>query len=278
MKVILIAGSGQSGSTLLTLLLGAHPDILNGGELFTLFHYMKKQPDKPCLDGYKLNDHPLWSLVISEISKRESLKNRIKSKKKEIFNAAFRELIEIISMFSDKKAIVITSKQFWRIKNILEDDTSDLEICTIHLIRDPRAKVNSKLKRSKGMKKWYYTFNKSLSWSLTNLKCSSLSKKREIYFLKYEDLTYNVENMLQELMRHCDITFSSIQITYYNTEQPLFSGNGQLINRRDPVVFRRDFLKMKIGLWCIITILTFPINIVFGYPVLKRGYKKYASN
>lgn len=64
---LLIAGTGYSGSTLLSLLLDGHPSLCSIGELTGPKH-MPDPSIYPCSCGTRLDDCPLWAPVMSDVS------------------------------------------------------------------------------------------------------------------------------------------------------------------------------------------------------------------
>ena len=60
-KIVLISGSGRTGSTLLSLLLSQHKDVFNLGQLRDLPEAWGQ--DAPCTCGHTLTTCPVWSEV-----------------------------------------------------------------------------------------------------------------------------------------------------------------------------------------------------------------------
>jgi hypothetical protein len=76
-------------------------------------------------------------------------------------------------------------------------------------------------------------------------------------------------------MEFCEHHFEKSQLNYFDTSQPMFSGNRSLMDKRDPIMFRNDFAKMNNFRWFSITFLSFPMLIYFKYPIFKKPYKKF---
>ena len=64
-KIIAIAGSGRTGSTLLSLLLTQHKSVFNLAQLRDLWSAC--QADAPCTCGERLASCPIWSSVITAV-------------------------------------------------------------------------------------------------------------------------------------------------------------------------------------------------------------------
>lgn len=286
MKKIIIFGNGQSGSTLLSLLIGANESTLNCGELFVLVNYFQNHPDKVCMDDIQLSKHPLWKIVYNELVKnsikidsfwRKKNKNHLK------FNKNCELFFDTIEKNIEEDQIVLSIKQQFRLRYMLRNEKLNQSIKPIFLIRDPRAYINSFCKRYKSKKTFknksliYTIINRTLSWNFNSIKALILihfSNKKFIQ-VKYEDLTSKPENILTNIMRFCGSNFEQNQLNYFDTSQPMFSGNRSLMDKRDPIMFRNDFAKMNNFRWFLITFLSFPMLIYFKYPILKKPYKNF---
>lgn len=286
MKKIIIFGNGQSGSTLLTLLIGANESILNCGELFVLVNYFQNHPDKVCMDDIQLSKHPLWKIVYGELLKN-SIKIdsfwRKKNKNHLSFNKNCELLFNSIENNIKEDQIVLSLKQQFRLRYMLRNEKLNQSIKPIFLIRDPRAYVNSFCKRYKAKNKFknksliYTIINRTISWNFNCLKAFILiySSNNKFFKVKYEDLTTNPKNTLTNIMGFCGSNFEINQLNYFDTRQPMFSGNKSLMDKRDPIIFRNDFVKMNNFRWFLITLISFPILIYFKYPIFKKPYKNF---
>lgn len=63
-QVLYIAGYGRSGSTILDMLLGTHPDVFSAGELTRVFRAVVL--GEPCSCGAPVDRCPLWGAVLAE--------------------------------------------------------------------------------------------------------------------------------------------------------------------------------------------------------------------
>ena len=284
MKKIVIFSNGQSGSTLLSLLIGANKSILNCGELFVLINYFQNHPDKVCMDDIQLGKHPIWTKVYSQLTKNNFKIDtfwKVRNKNHLEFNKNCIYLFDEIKNKIEEETIVLSLKQQFRLRHMFKNQKLAESIKPVFLIRDPRAYVNSFCKRYKTKNKFknesltYTIINRTLSWNLNCIKALILthSSDKKIFKVRYEDLTSNPTVTLTKVMEFCGSNFEKKQLNYFDTSQPMFSGNRSLMDKRDPIIFRNDFTKLNNFRWFLITLLSFPMLIFFKYPIFKKSYK-----
>lgn len=286
MKKIFILSNGQSGSTLLSLLIGAHKSVLNCGELFVLMNYFQNHEDKVCMDDIKLSKHPIWTRVYDELIKSNIKIDsfwRKKNKNHIGFNKNCELLFDAIEHTIKEDQIVLSIKQQFRLRYMFRDQKLYESIKPIFLIRDPRAYINSCSKRYKSKDKFknksliYTIINRTLSWNYNCIKALFLFyfSNKKIIKIRYEDLTSNPSYTLTKIMDFCGCNFEKSQLDYFDIPQPMFSGNRDLMDRRDPIIFRNDFIQMNNFSWFLITLISFPLIICFKYPIFKKAYKNF---
>lgn len=229
MQVIYIMGSGHSGSTLLDIILGNHPDIVSVGELTYLVRNAWIN-NKRCACGKTGNECSFWSAVRIHWGNSIGLKNienyltlqsnferfqRLPSLIGERFIASrtptFRkyaehtfELFKAISKVSGKKIIVDSSKS--PVRGFALSMIPDINFRLIHLVRDGRGvawSLNKKIGKGKTFRKnWIYAspWAQGFNWVLTNVTSEYVLKRPGIQGIriKYEDLVgYPVETLRQ---------------------------------------------------------------------------------
>lgn len=195
--LIYIASPSYSGSTLLTFLMNAHPDVATIGELkwgdIDLDTYC-------CSCGQKITECTFWSNVQSNMDDRgvefnllrpdthyrhpsnyladRILRTRVRGRVHEcIRNAAMsivpgcrkavsrvsrtnRAIIDIVMQLQKGTVFVDSSKDPVRLKHMI--DTGDYDIWVVQLVRDGRAVVNSAIKNqsqsaSLAAREWFST-------------------------------------------------------------------------------------------------------------------------
>ena len=129
MKVIYIAGTSHSGSTLLDLMLNAHPAIISVGEIFKLNRQLKPRGDKgryvPCSCGApSLWQCPFWSRVNDHVeqSHGKSLVDFDVQGYGELDEAPAPNVavFEAIAEVAGKKIVVDSSKMPRRLSHLMQ--------------------------------------------------------------------------------------------------------------------------------------------------------------
>jgi len=215
-KAIYIAGYGRSGSTLLDIYLGQHPDLVSGGELCNLLAWVNdKTRFQLCACGKKVEDCLVWGTVIKKIAElakkegvsliqleevrrklenrrelflhRHSVQDRIAKGYQEFYKKIQQEIFsQLLHSKAGAKFVIDSSKTVAhsaaRPMSLVNNCGFDLRV--IHLVRDARSVVGSALKgrnrdleRGKASSVNYIGLRAALNWLLTNLGCDILQHK-----------------------------------------------------------------------------------------------------
>lgn len=228
LTVVQVIGSGHCGSTLVDLMLGSHPDIFSCGELRTIYRGTIKEgfSNVLCMCGKQLQDCEFWSAVISGVPEEycsflydlgvdanlisiESFLSAFEMKKHMDFDTYLRAneaLYESISKVTGKNIIVDSSKDTFRAA--LLEKSKNLNIITIHVIRDGRAVYWSYKKKYKSAFKGLWL------WLGTNVKVERYKHNfTKFYRIRYEDLVQNPKTMLTPILDQLGLTFSTDMLT-----------------------------------------------------------------
>ena len=145
MRVIYIAGMSHSGSTVLNLMLNAHPEIFAVGELIDLNRGARGSSHPPCPCGApSLRDCEFWSRVNdldaagAGLCRSPSL-DVLNDRKLDERSAPNAVLFRAISKVSGKKFIVDSSKRPGRLAYLMQ--LKGLDVFPIHLIRKPNGQI-----------------------------------------------------------------------------------------------------------------------------------------
>jgi len=203
-KVVFIIGAGHSGSTLLGFILGSHPDGFYGGEL-TKSQFlnnpnqlMRKRVCKLCEDQC-----PVWSdFVISNQT----------------------DLYEQLSLRTAKPVIIDSAKNIhWLQKQIEVLNLVSTEIALVFLVRDGRAVVNSRIRKTPDLKikelivNWMATMTE-----MERLFDAHLGLKYKVH---YEKLASSPEETMRELCAGIQMAYSPTMLNYYNYKHHPLGGN-----------------------------------------------------
>ena len=241
-RVAYIIGAGRSGSTVLDILLGNHPQIESLGEFanFPLHGWLNGEY---CSCGKPGNQCSFWTSVYAEWSKITSgaqIENYITLQSRyEHYNAwgrlvragnldhqHFKQYTHLTSAFfksvhnvSGRPIIVDSSKQPMRAYTLSKIESIDLRL--IHMVRDVRG-VAWSLKKpyainlKAGIQKEIRSrpaFRTGLFWTFVNLQsewvCSRI-KSENVLHLRYENLVTDPAGSLEKVGRLLQLDLSSI--------------------------------------------------------------------
>ena len=208
--LLLIRGLGHSGSTLLDLILGAHPSVVGLGEASRVLLSSSEDEfaayqlndwrsvyNKPCTCGSMLDECELWSRFFSNWPNR----------RKESFEDEFSRLISPLS----SQSIDWIVESYQSDERLLDLHRSVRPVRVIHLTRDVRSWIHSEARRGvtrfgrgrsvgwRGLQRWV-----RVNWKLEKkLRQSSLQSFR----LGYEELALAPEASLKLLCDWLKIDF-----------------------------------------------------------------------
>ena len=277
-KLAFIMAASHSGSTLLSMLLGSHPDATTMGD--TGGTKARKNPDYLCSCGQYAQECLFWKRVTDEMAirgfdldvgdfathfrcpnsrllsrvlraeYRGSLLEAVRDvilKLSPTWRRSFREiaarnsaLIETVIEITGTKILVDSAKQPQRLKFLLR--SPDLEIKVIHLIRDGR-----------GVSHTYVNDNKwSIEKSATEWRRSILSEERLLAGLapemwmavRYEDICADPRGELEKLSTFLGLDPLRVNLDFRSAGLHVF-GNGMRLSAETRIVlddrWRTDF-------------------------------------
>ena len=304
-KVLYIAGYGRSGSTILDMLLGSSSSFMGAGELTNVFDLYYSNASCSC--GLSYPDCPFWATVMGELHSRipqfdaqhmsrittivESglVMMRVPSDRRTIlkhYGWIWKNMFHSISKISSASVIVDSSKNSRLTVNrpLALMTRCGLEICAIHLVRDPRAILWSLLEGSnrnlenglsKGNKarKVGAVYRGMFNWCLSNLSVHFFQIWRNIPVirLRYEDLILNPVAELERIEKAfgMDLTRSK-EIVQKNQSIP--AGHGVAGNRLrragpQPLQLNEDWKNHLPTYARLLAISSLPLASAYGYRV-----------
>jgi hypothetical protein len=214
-KLIYIASTGRSGSTILDNLLGACPEILTTGEIQIWPHEIRQGGYQKCGCGQSIPDCPFWTKMLQKINPLEQLQPQINFFREkhtagktlrwqylpEFITKSDRGNSQLIETYGKNnydvyqslletseeltgtrpKWIVDASKDPYRLLWLIKSEMFDIKV--LHIIKDPRAFVYSMIRgflarpeEYSHLKLTQLTIAKSLSWNVQNYLISKLSQ------------------------------------------------------------------------------------------------------
>jgi hypothetical protein len=227
MRVIYIAGAAHSGSTLLDLMLNAHPDIVSVGEVLKLNRQLAyRDPERkiyaPCSCGApSLLQCKFWSAVDAEtrrvagksLSELEILDDGEGDPRR----APNVILFKAIATVSGKNFIVDSSKIPRRLSQLTQ--FPELEIYPVHLVRDPKGQIASVMRKHGGFLKnivRYEIVQEQIRRKLTSVPHS---------VVRYEDLVRDPERSLNSILQPLGLSFDRRQLDWAEADKHIVAGN-----------------------------------------------------
>lgn len=278
-QVLYIAGSGRSGSTLLSRLLGQVEGIVNVGQ--AAFHYFGKCPPIPCGCGEQVEDCRFWRDIPadSELQKfgQEFFRKRHFAKFAPTNYAASTKARELIFSMGDlyrsiaektgAEAIVDCSKNPARAYALSR--APGVRLWVVHLIRSPYG-VASSWSQAKSYLSQIPAWRAALSWNFINLFTELLAGPRLVgqWTIRYEDLIAKPRMFVEAIAsavlgRGADCSFLQGHRVTMKTQHMLagnpdvFQGSELIIEERHAVLPSRTNLA--------VLAITFPLALRYGY-------------
>lgn len=236
-KIVSIIGSGRTGSTLLMLILGSHPDCFALGELSKLYRYYKT--GKP-LCGICQGTCEFWNQLFDEQelnqltsvlgnTRLNSLVPLVLEKKiRKIFNQEhiFNPYSTIFSKLNEN-ILIDSSKEVDWVKEryqAQEFTSGKIENYLIHMVRDGRAVMSSKLRITPGLTATEFSHQWAKRIRATNDFFDQFPSERKMV-VSYEKFVTQNEEVLQQLCKLLQIDFIPEMAQYWKQDHHLVAGN-----------------------------------------------------
>jgi hypothetical protein len=226
-RILYIAGMSHSGSTLLNLMLNAHPQIISVGELIDLGRRTGPQDTGrrkfvPCSCGApSLWDCEFWSSVnarlMDQLGKSLSDLDILSDRSLDFHAAHSAVVLRAISEVSGRTFIVDSSKRPGRLAYLMQ--INGLEVYPIHLIREARGQIFSLLRKNGGF------FQQVYSYVRVHNQIRKITKGIPHGIAHYEDLVRSPQPTLSRLLRPLGIEFDPNQLEWGNRPHHTLGGN-----------------------------------------------------
>ncbi|MEW6288912.1 MAG: sulfotransferase [Thermodesulfobacteriota bacterium] len=269
--VIYIAGYGRSGSTILDIMLGDHPEIFSGGELaYLLDDYFNDA--RNCTCGKKYCDCDIWGGLQKQLTfSVESCAKKMREIDQKFFlrgvkntwnETDFDEYAQIVrtvfhAACCDKKArfIVDSSKTAGdsRQRPIALSRVAGLNVKVIHLKRSFLQTIRSVMRKSNWEAEGHNKHNKHKiirvlravpGWIIANTyawRTKMLLKSGSYYRLAYEDLLAEPRKKFEEIGQFLGVDLSEIGLKAENGSR--FTGHhnvgGNRLRLQKEIAFKK---------------------------------------
>jgi hypothetical protein len=213
-KVLYVAGLGHSGSTLLGALLGQLDGFFYAGELTSTGRALSD--GSVCGCGEAIPSCPAWRGILGAFGERGAVDRleldpsvgRARGALRHLLlprrgldqsRAAFAALLPAIAQTTGSRVVVDSSK--WPGYALFLDQTEGLELAVVHLVRDPRGVVHSRLRSAerRGFSLTPPPTGFAAVWSVWNALIELVWRRRRYLRLRYEDLVARPEEAVRRI-------------------------------------------------------------------------------
>jgi hypothetical protein len=291
-KVLYIAGSGRSGSTLLSRLLGEIEGFINAGEAARYLFARYKPRDLPCGCGKSVLDCPFWEDIVSVVPSHETKKLAKKYMRIRFYPFLFlffksrkfsnhlkkigKELGSLYSQIASKtngKVIVDSSKSPDFAYLLNKNEKLDLYI--VHVVKDPRG-VASSWSKTKAYLHPQSVIRTGAGWLVQNsiiefLRLRKIQYKRIIF----EDFIANPKRTLEEILTfiksgQMDLSFLQATKASIRSQHNLASNPDKLSETQEISIKPRRW-DLPLYKNILVSVVTFPLLVKYYlFPRLSR--------
>jgi len=211
-RLLLIRGLGHSGTTILDLALGAHPELIGLGEAVRLL----RQPgpgeetrgpallrgnlrhERLCTCGCTAATCPVWGPMLAWLSEHDE---------RPLLDKVHR-LLDAVAEREPGRSWVVESYQDDMDLPLVADP--ELEIRILHLTRDLRSWVHSRSREARRRGRWLPGLRPVLRWCRVNARQERVLKGsgHPVLHLGYEQLALQPEQSLRRVCDWLEIPFS----------------------------------------------------------------------
>ena len=301
MKVIYVMGYARSGSTLLDIVLGAHPSVFGAGELCNLIPAMDIRHEY-CACGVRSAECPFWvgvrrawASTIYDIGKTDYERLRSHFERLRSYPRYWKShqrddslinkhlvqtsmLFEAIGKVSGVATIVESSKA--PLRTLALSRMKNIELRVIHLVRDPRGVAFSLAQAyepdpSNGIVAALPAQRPTvtvLNWMLFNALADRVRARlgRRAILVRYEDLITDPIAVFERMSSWVNIDFSGVAKRLRNGDafRPTHTIAGNRLRMSGPIRLRTD-VKWRLAFsaarkrW--LGTLSFPVAGRYGY-------------
>lgn len=232
-SIIYIAGYGRSGSTLLTILLDAHPQLAGVGEICHLLTEWETS-DRRCSCGQLYADCSFWGDLYRQVRPPAQLMKKVESVKalpgalKGNFSSSTRyyefqrRLFAYIRHQSGKPIVVDASKTAWlamsrpfALQYLLDED-----VYLIHLVRDGLAVTEAQVLTGQnrnleagGTIQSGSAWRTSLGWVAANQAAEEVARRlpaERVLRIQFESLLREPEMVMKKIGEWCHLDMASV--------------------------------------------------------------------
>jgi len=222
LTIIYITSKGNSGSTLLDLLISSHSQVTSLGEINVLSARRKKMLpqtvlESRCTCGAKpILDCLFWQGV-EQFSGIPLQELDMDSEDPVIFKQHNQKIFQAAAAVSGCEFIIDSSKYIRRLEKLVA--IKDFNIKPIHLIRHPGGVVYSNIKLGRNWLKHTRQYVNSF------MRTRRLLENRHSFTIHYEELASTPQQTLAKLMKWLELPFQETQLNWKSAPHHNIFGN-----------------------------------------------------
>lgn len=299
LKVLYLAGSGRSGSTLIEIILGQVPGCCPVGEVRDVWDYGLRD-NRPCGCGMPVRDCPTWKKVFTKMESKGSFdpekmtywreryartkrlvpiflkgKRYAKGKNVEEYLRVTENMYHALANTTNSNVIIDSSK--WPAYGFLLSNIKSIDLYILHLVRDPRACAFSWKRKKEIYPEKYLAIQSPLFttsyWAVWNPAIRSLfcDKTDRYMFMRYEDFVQAPRTKIGEVLKFIGVDETSNPFVSEDRVpvSPTHTIEGNVTRfQSGEIQVRADSEwqdKMPWGSKALVTAMTWPMLIRYGY-------------
>lgn len=276
-KLLYLAGSSHSGSTLIDLILGSHTQIESLGEAKKIPKILSilqtgSQTGPICSCHATIVDCDFWKSALQLETPNSSERERISFDASADLAMARRALA-----FRNKSVLLDSSKNLGRLGFLARE--KGFSTTCLHLTRDPRAVAFSairKMERANGAaakNRMRFLFKHSFEWYALNRKIRRRCRKNpnvSYLHLRYEDFVFQTGSSLSKVLQMLNLEFEPAQVRFRDFIHHNIEGNRLRLQSGSEIKFDSNYLKeLTPAEWLTASIPLLPVLSRFGYRFLR---------
>lgn len=306
-RILYVAGYGRSGSTLLDMMLDAHPGMVGVGEVTNLFQVWRTAggctcgaPIRECqfwrgvLDGFDESTIAEADATTRLVEKQHGRSVRHSQKPSDadrFYGSVWRTIMDRVSALSGAFCIVDSSKTARGVggRPYALRAFAGASVQVVHLVRDPRAVAwsiqrgsNRRLAEGLPAKVTTPNLRAYVGWVMANRRERTLSAAFPSILVKYESLVTHTTSELARILKFAGLNAVATPAVD-DISDHIGSGHGIAGNRirRMQVAAIRpdDEWRERLSVWSrVLSMATWPMARELGYPLrMYDGNRKMSK-
>jgi hypothetical protein len=285
--LLLIRGLGHSGTTILDLALGAHPQIVGLGEAARILERPKAgeesrgpamlrgpyRKERRCTCGALAADCPVWGSILQDLEANDdqALTDKMRSLLERVVHHRMEQghgVDVVVDSFQDDLVLPMQLPP-------------DVDVRIIHLVRDVRSWLHSRLRAKRQVHRFCSDARTLARWWYVNWKFERVLKRsgRPVFRLGYEELALRPEEALQHLCDWLGVPFDpSMLKPGFNSQSHILSGNRMRFDVQKSSVIIYDDSWLRSTHWMVRLAPLIPVIAAMNYRLVYSNTSSVVRN